>query len=251
MRFPAVTLALIAINVLVYLMGLLPADVQVAGSTREVTRHDLWVTEYGSVPCELLGRCTNRPGSAVVDGGILDTSPRTVLVEVDEHSPVLTLVTSMFLHGGILHLAFNLLFLWVYGNNVEDSMHPLGFLAFYLFGGMASTVAQTLVSANATVPQVGASGAIATVIGAYLVLYPRARILTMIVPPIFLWLPAWIVAGAWGALQFVATWQSIFAPTGLVGGTAYMAHLAGFVIGIVLVRVLVERRNPAYDELYG
>lgn len=250
-RFPAVTVALIAINVLVYLVGLLPADVQVAGSTREVTRHDLWVAEYGSVPCEVLGRCANQPGSAVVDGGILDTSPRTVIVEVDAHPPALTLLTSLFLHGGILHLLFNMLFLWVYGNNVEDAMHPLGFLALYLFGGIASTIAQALVSANATVPQVGASGAIATVIGAYLLLYPRARILTMVIPPIFLWLPAWSVAGAWGALQFVATWKSIFAPTGLAGGTAYMAHLSGFVLGLLLVRLLVERRNPAYEELYG
>ena len=251
LRFPAVTVALIAINVLVYLVGLLPADAQVAGSSRTVTRHDIWVAEFGTVPCELLGTCQNQLGSAVVDRGILDPTPRTVLIEVEDHAPVLTLFTSMFLHGGIIHLAFNMLFLWVYGRNVEDAMHPLGFVAFYIFGGLVSTVVQSLFTAGAAVPMIGASGAIAAVIGGYLVLYPRAKVLTMVFPPIFLWLPAWIVAGGWAVLQFIATWQKLFTPTGLVGGTANMAHVAGFVVGLCLVKLLAERRNPMYRELYG
>lgn len=251
LRFPAVTVSLIVINVLVYVFGLFPADAQVAGSTRTVTRHDLWVVEYGVIPCELLGKCGNQAGSAVVDGGILDPTPRTVVIEVDDHPPILTLFTSMFLHGGILHLVFNMLFLWVYGNNVEDAMHPLGFLAFYLFGGLFSGVIQSLVTSTAMVPMIGASGAIAAVIGGYLILYPRAKILTMIFPPIFFWLPAWFVAGGWAALQFVATWQKLFAPVSLVGGTANMAHVAGFIVGLLLVKPLTERRNPAYDEMYG
>jgi membrane associated rhomboid family serine protease len=248
LRFPVVTVVLIAINIVVYVMGLLPADAQVAGSSRTVTRHDLWVVEYGTVPCELLGKCGNQAGSAVVDGGILDPTPRTVLIEVEDHPPILTLFTSMFLHGGILHLAFNMLFLWVYGNNVEDAMHPLGFLAFYIFGGLVSAVAQCVITSGAMVPLIGASGAIATVIGGYMLLYPRARIQTF--PLVFLWLPAWFVAGFWFIQQFLATWQKVFAPITLVGGTANMAHVAGFVVGLLLVKLLAERRNPVYDELY-
>jgi membrane associated rhomboid family serine protease len=251
LRTPTVTLLLIAINVLVYIAGLVPADTQVATSTRAVQRHDMWVTEYGAVPCELLGRCGNQPGSAVIDGGLVDPTPRTVLVQVDEHPPVLTLVTSMFLHGGFLHLAFNMLFLWVFGNNVEDSMHPLGFLSFYLLAGMAATLGQALVSASATVPTVGASGAIAAVIGAYLLLYPRARILTVVFIPFVLWVPAWFVAGGWGALQFLATWKSLFAPTALDGGVAYMAHVVGFVLGLSMIGFIADRRNPEYERLYG
>ncbi|MCW2960083.1 MAG: putative integral rane protein [Thermoleophilia bacterium] len=251
-RFPWVTIALILVNVLVYVVGLLPAETQVEGSTRTISRHDLWVAEYGSIPCELLGNCANQPGSVVIDGGLFDTTPRTVLAQVDQHAPALTLITSIFLHGGLLHLLFNMLFLWVYGNNVEDAMHRLGFLAFYVLAGLASGLAQALVVPNAGVPQVGASGAIAAVIGAYLVLYPRVRMWTMIIPPIplLLWLPAWLVAGVWGITQFLATWQSVFAPTALDGGVAYMAHFAGFALGLATVGFLADRRNPAYDELY-
>jgi membrane associated rhomboid family serine protease len=251
MRFPWMTAALIALNVLVYVVGLLPADTQVEGSTSTISRHDLWVSEYGAIPCELLGNCTNQAGQVVIEGGIIDPTPKTVVAEVDQHAPALTLVTSIFLHGGIIHLLFNMLFLWVYGNNVEDAMHPVGFLAFYVFAGMASGLAQALVGSTATVPQVGASGAIAAVIGGYLFLYPRARVLTMVIPPIFLWLPAWFVAGTWGLLQLLATWNSIFAPTALDGGVAYMAHFSGFALGLATIAFIADRRNPAYDELYG
>lgn len=248
-----VTWLLIAVNVAVYLVGLTPADTQAQGSTRKVSKHALWVAEYGAVPCEITGKCANQPGAVVIDGGILDPSPRTVVAKVDQHAPVLTLITSMFLHGGIIHLAFNMLFLYVYGNNVENSMHPLGFLAFYLGSGMIAGFAQALAAGSATVPTVGASGAIAAVIGAYLYLYPRVKVLTWLIFPIpvFLWLRAWVVAGVWGLLQFLGTWKSIFAPTTLDGGVAYMAHAAGFAIGLLTIGLLADRTNPRYAELYG
>lgn len=250
-RVPLVTLLLIVANVLVYVMGFEPAERQATGSTRQITKHDVWLFEYGAIPCEVTGRCGNQTAVVVVDGGLIDPRERRVSAEVDAHPPALTLITSMFLHGGLLHLLFNLLFLWVFGNNVEDAMHRLGFLGFYLVAGMAAGLAQALVVPDAAVPTVGASGAIAAVIGAYLFLYPRARILTMVFFPLFLWLPAWIVAGGWGLLQFLATWQSIFAPAALDGGVAYMAHFAGFALGLATIAFFAERRNPHYQALYG
>lgn len=249
-RMPVVTIMLVLANVLVFVLGALPADRQVQGSTRHVSQHDVWLAEYGAIPCEVSGRCANQDAVVVVDGGILDPQPRQLSAQVDQHAPALTLVTSMFLHGGFLHLLFNMLFLWVFGNNVEDAMHPLGFLGFYLAAGMLAGVAQVAVAAAATVPTVGASGAIAAVIGAYLLLYPRVRVLTMVFFPLFLWLPAWLVAGGWGLLQFFATWQSLFAPAGLDGGVAYMAHFAGFAIGLATITFFADRRNTRYDELY-
>ena len=250
-RVPWVTIALILVNVLVFAAGYLPADRQAAGSTRQISNHDVWLTEYGAIPCEVSGRCGNQDAVVVVDGGLLDPQPRQVSAQVDQHAPALTLVTSMFLHGGFLHLLFNMLFLWVFGNNVEDAMHPLGFLGFYVLAGMTAGVAQVLFAASATVPTVGASGAIAAVIGAYLLLYPRVRILTLVFFPLFLWLPAWVVAGGWGLLQFLATWQSLFAPAALDGGVAYMAHFAGFAFGLATISFFAEHRNPLYEQLYG
>jgi membrane associated rhomboid family serine protease len=250
-RVPWVTIALIVMNVLVFALGFLPADRQAAGSTRQISNHDVWLAEYGAIPCEVSGRCANQDAVVVVDGGLLDPQPRQVAAQVDQHAPALTLVTSMFLHGGFLHLLFNMLFLWVFGNNVEDSMHPLAFLGFYLVAGMAAGIAQVLVVPGATVPTVGASGAIAAVIGAYLLLYPRVKVFTMVIFPLFLWLPAWLVAGGWGVLQFLATWRSLFAPAALDGGVAYMAHFAGFALGLAAIPFFAEHRNPAYEELYG
>lgn len=243
-RVPVITIALVAINVLVWLTGMLPADRQVEGSTRQISNHDVWQVEYGAIPCELSGRCANQDAVVVVDGGLLDPQPRPLSAQVDQHAPVLTLVTSMFLHGGFLHLLFNMLFLWVYGSTVEDAMHPLSFLGFYLAAGMAAGVAQVVVAASATLPTVGASGAIAAVIGGYVLLYPRVRILTLVFFPIVVWLPAWLVAGGWGVLQLIATWTSVLTPAGLDGGVAYMAHLAGFVIGLATIRFFADRPNP-------
>ncbi|MCW2949321.1 MAG: rhomboid family intrarane serine protease [Thermoleophilia bacterium] len=245
---PWVTIALIVINLLVWLAGITPAATQVPGSTRAVSRHDLWTAEFGAVPCELLGRCANQAGTAVIDGGILDTAPRTVEIDVPQQPPALTLLTSLFVHGGIIHLGFNMLFLAIYGRVVEESMHPLGYLAFYLLAGVVAMLGQGLFAPSASGPVIGASGAIAAVIAAYLLLYPRARILTMIVPPLCLWIPAWFAAGAWGVLQLWATYENVLAPTALDSGVAYVAHVFGFVFGLSTVAWFADRRIAAYDE---
>jgi membrane associated rhomboid family serine protease len=145
-----------------------------------------------------------------------------------------TLVTSMFLHGGLLHLAGNMLFLWIFGDNLEDAFGHLKFLGFYLAGGIAATLAQVLSAPNSTVPMVGASGAIAAVMGGYLLLFPRARVDVVVILVVLvrmIALPAWVMLGVWFALQAVNSYVG-FGLTG--GGVAHLAHAGGFVAGVLL-----------------
>jgi membrane associated rhomboid family serine protease len=154
-------------------------------------------------------------------------------------------VTSMFLHGGLLHVGGNMLFLWIFGDNVEDRMGHGRFVVFYLLCGAAAALAQTAMSPDSVVPMVGASGAVAGVMGAYFVLYPHSRIVTLI--PLFVFfhvmeVPALVFLGLWFVLQFVSGVGSIAAATGgePAGGIAFWAHVAGFVAGVS--GVLVFRR---------
>ncbi|PJE30963.1 Membrane associated serine protease, rhomboid family [Pseudooceanicola antarcticus] len=154
-----------------------------------------------------------------------------------------TLITSMFLHGGVMHLAGNMLFLWIFGDNLEDEM---GFLAFYLASGVGAALAHLGFSAGSTVPTVGASGAIAGVLGGYLLLYPRAKVdILFIIVVIFrvVPVPAWLMLGLWFAMQ---VFNGVGAdPT--TGGVAYWAHAGGFVVGFVLtLPVFLKRGGPAY-----
>jgi membrane associated rhomboid family serine protease len=151
--------------------------------------------------------------------------------------PELTMFTSMFLHGGWMHLIGNMLYLWVFGNNIEDAMGHLRFLVFYLLCGVAAVFAQALPDPSSTIPMIGASGAISGVLGAYLLLYPNARVLVGI--PIFVYihatrLPALLVLGFWFVLQIVS---SILASAG-EGGVAWGAHIGGFVAGMLLLPFL-------------
>jgi membrane associated rhomboid family serine protease len=149
----------------------------------------------------------------------------------------------MFVHGGWAHLIFNMWFLWIFGNNVEDAMTRPRYLVFYAACGLAATATQVLVSPAADVPLIGASGAIAGVLGGYLVLFPRARVLTVI-PLIVVWpvfeVPAWILLLVWFAIQAVSGWRSW--GTG-EAGVAFFAHVGGFVAGVLLV-LLFARRRP-------
>ena len=152
-----------------------------------------------------------------------------------------SLFTSMFLHGGFLHVAGNMLYLWIFGDNVEDRMGHGRFLVFYLLCGIAAALAQTIANPDSIVPMVGASGAIAGVMGAYFVLYPRSRIVT-IVPIFFLQLvevPAIFFLGIWFLMQFLSGVGSIVAATAHErgGGVAFWAHVAGFVAGISAVGI--------------
>jgi membrane associated rhomboid family serine protease len=153
-----------------------------------------------------------------------------------------TFFSSLFVHGGWLHLIFNMLYLWIFGNNVEDAMSRPRFVAFYLICGMVATTTQVLVAPLSEVPLIGASGAIAGVLGAYIVLFPRARVIS-VVPlgfffPVFE-VPAWVLLGIWFALQAVEGLLSFRDPA---VGVAFFAHVGGFVAGMGLVYLFVRRR---------
>jgi membrane associated rhomboid family serine protease len=159
-----------------------------------------------------------------------------------------TVVTSMFLHAGLLHLGGNMLFLWVFGDNMEDAFGHLGFLGFYLAAGVAAALAQFAMDPGSQVPMVGASGAVAGVLGGYLLLYPRARVDVLVIIVILIRviaLPAWIVLGIWFALQIGGTVAA--AGAGTEGGVAFAAHAGGFVAGLALTLPLwLMRGGPRY-----
>ncbi len=162
-------------------------------------------------------------------------------------SPVfafLPILTSMFLHEGFFHILFNMWFLWIFGRNVEDALGHFPYLIFYLVCGFVAAFAQILSGPNSLIPMVGASGAIAGVMGGYFILYPRARVL-MLVPfffIFFLWLPAWVVLGYWFVLQFLSGVGTALVAGGRnVGGVAFWAHVGGFLAGVFLVRLFPSR----------
>ncbi|MEA2251611.1 MAG: hypothetical protein QOG70_1853 [Solirubrobacteraceae bacterium] len=157
----------------------------------------------------------------------------------------------MFSHAGLLHLGGNMLFLWIFGNNVEDAMGPVRYLVFYLLGGIAALALQIAVSPDSTVPTLGASGAIAAVLGGYIVLYPRARVLTLIFLFVFftfIEIPAFFFLFIWFAQQAVFGAVNLTAPTGGQGGVAYFAHVGGFVFGLLAVKLFAVRRSAAYGQ---
>lgn len=163
--------------------------------------------------------------------------PRELMA--DPADELITLFTAMFMHGSWMHLLGNMLYLWIFGDNVEDRLGHAKFLIFYLLCGLVATFAQVLVNPGSNVPNLGASGAIAGVLGAYLVMFPGSRVRVMmgrgIIP-----LPALVVIGFWALLQVMGS----FSATGDTGGIAYMAHVGGFVAGVVLVILFGGRRQP-------
>jgi membrane associated rhomboid family serine protease len=156
-----------------------------------------------------------------------------------------TVFTSMFMHGGWLHIGGNMLFLWVFGDNVEDAMGHLRFLIFYLLGGIAAVALQVVVSPNSLVPMVGASGAISAVMAAYLVLFPKGRVRVLVFLGIFVTviaLPALVVIGFWIILQFLNGYAALGPETSETGGVAYWAHIGGFLAGLLLVFIFRDPR---------
>jgi membrane associated rhomboid family serine protease len=208
---PWVTYALVLTNVLVWVLYQLP-DLQ--GSVDELAYH----------PCEVVNECAQ-----VGEGWLL------------------TALTSMFMHGGWEHLLGNMLFLWIFGNNVEDALGHVRYLVFYLCGGFAATALQTFVTlsvasgADATIPNLGASGAVSAVLGAYLVLLPHARVLTLFFF-VLREVPAIVLLGLWFVLQLVSGSASLAHPQP-GGGVAFFAHVGGFVFGALFVK-LVAVRSP-------
>ncbi|MDQ3572124.1 MAG: rhomboid family intramembrane serine protease [Actinomycetota bacterium] len=172
---------------------------------------------------------------------------------VDLESAVfwVTILTSMFMHGGWLHIIGNMLFLWVFGNNVEDRMGRIRFVLFYLLAGAMAVYAQSLVDTTSTVPTIGASGAVAGVLGGYILLHPKARVLTLVFIVFFVTMieiPAMILLGIWAALQFLPALGQLGAGGLDGGGVAYLAHVGGFLFGLALIRLFIlGRRDPALN----
>jgi membrane associated rhomboid family serine protease len=168
---------------------------------------------------------------------------------VPAYFSIINIFTSMFVHGGLAHLAGNMLFLWIFGDNVEDRLGHGRFVAFYLMCGFAAAIAQTVLNRNSLVPMVGASGAIAGVMGAYLVLYPHSRILMLFPFPVFVFeLPAVAFLGMWFFVQFLngVNQLPIFERDAISGGVAFWAHVMGFMSGVLLVMVM---RRPERTEV--
>jgi membrane associated rhomboid family serine protease len=191
-------------------------------------------------------------GVFLVEFGVIPQHTLLVLTGQSPDMPVtaiLPLFTSMFLHASFLHVGGNMLFLWIFGDNVEDYLGHFRYLLFYLLSGLAAEVTHILLNINSRVPSIGASGAIAGVMGAYFILYPRARVLVWF-PPIFLFhVPAWLILGYWFLINFLSgTATSIAESTQSSGGVAFWAHVGGFVAGMLMVKVLPER---AHRVRYG
>jgi membrane associated rhomboid family serine protease len=154
----------------------------------------------------------------------------------------LPIVTSMFLHASWLHLIGNMWFLWIFGDNIEDYLGHFSYLLFYVVCGFAAAITHILLNTGSRLPSVGASGAIAGVMGAYFVLYPKARVMMWFPPIFFFQLPAWLVLGYWFFMQFLSGAATSIAETSQTnGGIAFWAHVGGFVAGVVLIKVLPER----------
>ncbi len=225
---PVVTLGIIALNAMVWLL------VQGLGADESLGRS---VCQLGLIPGEVLR--TVPPGTSVP----LGPGVRCVLT-ADPHW--WTVLTSMFTHGGWFHIIGNMWFLWVFGNNIEDSMGHARFVVFYLLCGVAAAAAQMLVAPRSVVPMVGASGAISGVMGAYTLLYPRVRVHTLVTLGFFVTtvtLPAYVMLGYWFVLQLLMGAVGALSPT--EGGVAVWAHVGGFLTGLVLVKLFA---NPEFLE---
>lgn len=245
-RFPIVTVALVAINVIVYLLEIRHGGSFFGGPTDGVT------VRYGAIPYEL-----THAGSHcdLVTVPTVQGAAHTVACQgmrgvsgspSAQPSTWETVFTSMFLHGSFLHIFGNMLFLVIFGPNVEDATGRVRYLAFYLLGGVVALAAQVLVSPDSTAPTLGASGAIAAVLGGYLLLYPRARVITLVLVVFFatiVELPAALLLGLWFLLQLWFGLAGLGSPVG-GEGVAYFAHIGGFVFGLALIKVFVndERR---------
>ncbi len=245
-RFPVITVLLIVLNIIVFV------------GKEPVTKGDLAMTKYfyetAPVPCQLGDRCDEfipGPGEPEV---LLGAGESVVIPERDLGGFLMAVLFSTFLHANLLHIGGNLLFLWVFGNNVEDHLGRFKFTLFYLLGGIFAAFAHIIFSLQtspatcnldlgACVPAVGASGAIAAVMGAYIVLYPRARV-NVLVAVIFLWtivqLSAVLVLGLWFLYQFLIAAGDKAGPSGV----AWMAHVGGFVFGVVMIYLMGGRPQP-------
>ncbi len=216
-RYPYVTIALISICALVFFYQLsLPERAS-----------EIFVFCYGAIPAALLGNVQLPP-------------------EISKLPVYSTLISSMFLHGNFMHIICNMLFLWVLGDNVEDLMGHKRYLCFYVLCGIIAAFVHAISDPMSRIPMIGASGAISGVVGAYLILHPRAPI-RVLVWFFIIWLPSWIVLGCWIAYQFLSV---AMATGGAGGGVAWWAHIGGFVVGTILIVFMRRKDTPILDRNY-
>jgi membrane associated rhomboid family serine protease len=242
-RVPVVTIFFILANVVAYFL------LQKGGILHGPD--NAGVIKYGAIPYELThpnDLCSEIQNGAAIGCGASSQVP-------DQPSTWLTPFTAMFMHGSVVHLGGNMLFLWIFGNNVEDSMGPVRFVLFYVLGGLAALLGQVIVGPNEAVPTIGASGAVAGVLGGYILLWPKARVLTLVFIIFFvslIELPAMVMLGIWFAQQILFGAADLTDPTGGSGGVAYFAHIGGFLWGLVVIRAFAQRvkqvppRIPVY-----
>jgi membrane associated rhomboid family serine protease len=272
-RLPVVTIALIAINVLFFIWQLtFPAEPDLSAPPLSLSAIDQSSLEYGAIPYRITNPSED-PGCAI--GAVGDTGEAGVVCQGlpeyaeaearGEANPDLrpiplvqaawwvTLFTSMFMHGGILHIAGNMLFLWVFGNNIEDSMGRGRFVGFYLLAGLVAVYSQAVLDLDSTTPTIGASGAVAGVLGAYALLHPRARVITLIIIIFFVTLveiPALVLLSIWFVLQFLPAVGQVATPeVGGGEGIAYFAHVGGFLFGLAAIRLFARRARASDPAL--
>jgi membrane associated rhomboid family serine protease len=232
------------INVVVYLFLQPKTGIDFSGNS---LKQDA-LTHYGAIPYEL----THLGDHCDFVNGVVCEGQPGVQGSAESQLPTgVTVFTAMFSHAGLLHLGGNMLFLWIFGNNVEDAMGSVRFVAFYLLAGLAAMALQVIVGPNSMVPTLGASGAIAGVLGGYIVLYPRARVLTLVFLFIFftfIEIPAFLFLFIWFAQQAIFGAVNLTTPSGGGGGVAYFAHVGGFAFGLLAVRLFAKRRSAAYGQ---
>jgi rhomboid family protein len=246
---PYLTLALIAANVLLFLFWQptlkSESDAEVAQQTFFWCHGQIPYEEAHKVPLGESG--VGGRAQIAQDYGLTAGQSEQLQGYLDRQCPDknvwLSVLTAMFLHAGWLHLGGNMLFLWIFGDNVEDALGRVGYLIFYLIGGIAAGALQFVLAPNSTIPNVGASGAIAAVLGAYIVLYPRARILTVVFFFLItlIELPALIVLGLWFVLQLFQGVSGLAANVN--GGVAYWAHVGGFGFGVIVAFLFLRGRR--------
>jgi membrane associated rhomboid family serine protease len=243
-RFPFVTAGLILANVVVYLLAIRHGGSLISGPTPQQE------VRYGAIPFALThpgdqcGLVQNGQAIACIKGTLPGAIPAWQ-----------TVFTAMFMHASIIHIGGNMLFLWIFGNNVEDSMGPVKFFLFYILGGISALALQVAIDPSSPIPTLGASGAIAAVLGGYIVLYPRARVLTLVIIILFftvIELPALVMLGIWFAEQAVFAATGLTTATGASGGVAYFAHVGGFIFGLATIKLLATRRRqiPSRSPVY-
>jgi membrane associated rhomboid family serine protease len=242
-RFPVVTVVLIALNVIAYFFwqqgGISLGDPSSPHFQENLIR-------YAEFPYEV-----THPGEQCIPSGPSSFECSEAFGPQYDLPPTwLTVFTAMFMHGGLFHLGGNMLFLWIFGNNVEDSMGPVKFVIFYLLSGVAAGAGQLVVNADAAIPNIGASGAVAGVLGGYILLFPKARVITVIFIVFFftiIELPALLILGFWFIQQVLFGYFDLDTG-GSGGGVAYFAHIGGFVFGLIAIKLFADERKRRRQE---